>query len=78
MRHRAHGRPVRGLSGPGSIADMSDPLLVTIEARIRTTDDPGQLGDRIRESIAMIAGREALEEFRVLTMPLDERKRPRS
>lgn len=53
---------------------MSDPVLVTIEARIRTTEDPEQLGDRIRESIALIAGRQALEEFRVRVLPLVERK----
>jgi hypothetical protein len=52
---------------------MADPVLVTIEARIRTTDDAEQLGDRIREAIAMIVGREALEEFRVRVMPLVER-----
>ncbi|MFB3737858.1 MAG: hypothetical protein ACE14W_02695 [Candidatus Velamenicoccus archaeovorus] len=53
---------------------MTDPVLVTIEARIRTTEAPDQLGDRIREAIAMIAGREALEEFRVRVLPLVERK----
>ena len=46
--------------------------LVTVELRIRTTDDPNQLGDRIREAAALIAGREALEEYRVRSMPLDE------
>lgn len=56
---------------------MSDPILVTVEMRIRTTDDPQQLGDRLRESAATIVGREALEEFRVRVLPLVE-KRPRS
>jgi hypothetical protein len=46
--------------------------LVTVELRIRTAQDPTQLGDRIREAAALIAGREALEEFRVRSMPLDE------
>lgn len=52
---------------------MSDPVLVTTEIRFRTTDDPDQLGERIRESVAMIVGREALEEFRVRVLPLVER-----
>jgi hypothetical protein len=46
--------------------------LVTVELRIRTAQDPTQLGDRIREAAALIAGRDALEEFRVRSMPLDE------
>ena len=46
--------------------------LVTVELRIRTAQDPTQLGDRLREAAALIAGREALEEFRVRSMPLDE------
>ena len=51
---------------------MADQL-VTVELRIRTSEDPQQLGDRIREAAALIAGRDALEEFRVRSMPLDER-----
>lgn len=49
------------------------PVLVRIELAFRSTDDedPQALGDRIREAVAMIAGREALEEFRVRSMPLD-------
>jgi hypothetical protein len=54
-----------------------EPKLLSIEIRIRTTEDPGPLGDRIRESVALIAGREALEEFRVRSMPLTERRGPR-
>ena len=56
---------------------MSDPVLVTVEMRIRTTDDPKQLGDRLRESASTIVGREALEEFRIRILPLVE-KPPRS
>jgi len=51
--------------------------LVTIEARIKTDEDPHALGDRIRESIALIAGRDSLEEFRVKSMPLAPPKKPR-
>ena len=49
---------------------MSEPVLVTIEMRFLTADDPRGVADRVRESTAMIVGREALEEFRVRTMPL--------
>jgi hypothetical protein len=54
---------------------MPDQVLVTVELRIRTTEDPKQLGERLRESAAMIVGREALEEFRVRVLPLAEKKR---
>ena len=49
--------------------------LVTVELRVRTAEDPEQLGDRIREATTMIVGREALEEFRVRSMPLDVKPR---
>jgi hypothetical protein len=52
--------------------------LITVEIRIRTKDEPKQLGDRIRESVAQIVGREHLEEFRVRSIPLGEKpKGPR-
>jgi hypothetical protein len=52
--------------------------LITIEIRIRTEDDPKQLGDRIREAATQIAGKEHLEEFRVRSIPLGEKpKGPR-
>ena len=53
---------------------MSDPVLLSIEARIRTTEETDQLAERIRESIAMIVGREQLEEFRTRVMPLVQRE----
>jgi len=52
--------------------------LVTIELRFVTEEDPGQLGERIRESVAMIVGRHSLEEFRVREMPLAPPKPPRA
>jgi len=57
---------------------MGELQLITVELRFKTRDDPGQLGDRIREAAALIVGREALEEFRWRAMPLEskERKRP--
>ena len=47
------------------------PALVTIELRFVTEDDPEQLADRIRESVAAIVGRDRLEEFRTKPMPLE-------
>jgi hypothetical protein len=45
--------------------------LVRVELSFVTEDDPEQLGDRVREATASIVGRDALEEFRVRTVPLD-------
>jgi hypothetical protein len=45
--------------------------LVTVELRFITDEDPGQLADRVREAVATITGKDALEEFRVKTLPLD-------
>ncbi len=56
---------------------MSDPVLVTIELRFRTEDDPAQLGDRVRESVAMVVGRDNLEDFRLRVLPLAPPKEPR-
>ena len=47
-----------------------EPVLVTVELRFRSTGDAAPLGDRIREAVSMIVGREALEEFRVRVLPL--------
>lgn len=46
-----------------------------IELSFVTTESPEGLGDRIRESVALIVGREALDEFRVRTMPLAPKKK---
>lgn len=48
----------------------AEPILVTVEARFRGEGDPSPLGERIREAIAQIVGREHLEEFRVRILPL--------
>lgn len=54
----------------------SDPVLIRVELSFRSTEDEDAdaLGDRIRESVASIVGRESLDEFRVRTLPLVERK----
>ena len=57
---------------------MTEPVLVTIELRFTTEDDPGQLGERIREATSLIVGRQALEDFRVRVVPLTPPKGPRS
>lgn len=49
--------------------------LVRVELSFVTEDDADQIGERIRESVAMIVGRERLDEFRVRTMPLDTVKK---
>jgi hypothetical protein len=57
---------------------MADKQLVTIELRFVTEGEPEPIGDRVREAVAMIVGRDALEEYRVRAMPLAPPKRPRA
>ena len=57
---------------------MSEKILVTVELRFTTEDDPKQLGERVREAVSMVVGREHLEEFRVRVMPLAPPKKPRA
>jgi hypothetical protein len=56
---------------------VGDRVLVTVELRFTTEDDPQQIGERVRESASMIVGREHLEEFRVRVLPLAPPKEPR-
>lgn len=49
---------------------MAGQTLVTVEIRFVTDEDPAQLADRMRESVATIVGKDALEEFRVKSVPL--------
>ena len=55
-----------------------EPVLVRIELTFKTDADARALGDRIEESVRLIVGREALEEFRVRTLPLGRKKGPRA
>jgi hypothetical protein len=57
---------------------MTEPVLVTIELRFRADEDPQSLGDRVRESVALIVGREHLEDFRLRVLPLTPPKKPRT
>jgi hypothetical protein len=61
----------------GSIPPMSEPLLVTIELRFRTSEDAESLGERIRESVRMIVGGDALEDFRLRALPLSPPQKDR-
>jgi hypothetical protein len=54
-----------------------DRELVSVELRFKTDGDARALGDRIEEAVRSIVGRDALEEFRVRTLPLSQRKGPR-
>ena len=56
---------------------MTEKVLVTIELRFTTEDDPEQLGERVREATSLIVGRRALEDFRVRVLPLAPPKGPR-
>lgn len=49
---------------------MAGRVLVTVELRFTTDGDPEQLSDRVRESVAMVVGKEALEDFRMRVLPL--------
>ena len=55
---------------------MGKPTLVTIELRFQTSDDPAQLTERVREAVRMVVGREALEDFRVRTIPMGGPEKP--
>lgn len=57
---------------------MSDKVLVTIEMRFTTEEEPGQLGERVREAASLIVGKDSLEDFRLRVLPLAPPKRPRS
>ena len=50
---------------------MSYPVLVTMQLAFKTTEDPDQLAERIREAVHMIVGRQALEDLRWRSMPLE-------
>jgi hypothetical protein len=49
--------------------------LVRVELAFVSEEDPEQTGERIRESVALIVGRDRLEEFRVRALPLDPKKK---
>jgi hypothetical protein len=62
-----------GARGDGTL--LMARQLVRVELSFVTEEETEGLADRIREAVRMIVGREALEEFRVRTMPLDPKKK---
>ena len=50
-----------------------EPVLARVELTFRTDEDPQALAERVRESTALIVGRDALEDFRVRVLPLTEK-----
>ena len=56
---------------------MTEPVLVTVELRFKATEDPDALGERIRESVRLIVGGDAMEEFRLRVLPLTPPKQQR-
>jgi hypothetical protein len=57
---------------------MGEKVLVTIEMRFTTEEEPDQLGERVREAASLIVGKDALEDFRLRVLPLAPPKQPRS
>ena len=53
---------------------MASEQLVSIDVRFRSSEDPEQVAERIRESVRLIVGRDALEHFRWRTEPLEPPK----
>jgi hypothetical protein len=57
---------------------MAERVLVSIELRFTSEEDTAQIGDRVREAVSMVVGREALEDFRLRVLPLTTpSKKPR-
>ena len=56
---------------------MGEKVLVSIELRFTSEEDTAQIGDRVREAVSMVVGREALEDFRLRVLPLTPPKKPR-
>ena len=56
---------------------MAEKVLVTIEMRFTTEEEPEQLGERVREAASLIVGRDALEDYRLRVLPLAPPKKPR-
>ena len=50
---------------------MRETVLVSMEIRFTTVEEPDQLVERIREAIRTIAGRTAVEDFRWRALPLE-------
>jgi hypothetical protein len=50
---------------------MEYPVLVSIQLDFKTQEDPEQTAERVKEAVAMVVGRDRLEEFRWRWLPLE-------
>jgi hypothetical protein len=50
---------------------MRETVLVSMEIRFITVEEPEQLVERVREAIRTIVGRTAVEDFRWRALPLE-------
>ncbi|MDP9341796.1 MAG: hypothetical protein M3Q23_06765 [Actinomycetota bacterium] len=50
---------------------MRETVLVSMEIRFTTVEEPEQLVERVREALRTIVGRTALEDFRWRALPLE-------
>lgn len=50
---------------------MRETVLVSMEIRFTTVEEPEQLVERVREAIRTIVGRDAVEDFRWRALPLE-------
>ena len=50
---------------------MTHPALITLQVGFKTQEDPDQVAERIREAIRNIVGRDAVEDFRWRSIPLE-------
>lgn len=53
---------------------MTPRTLVSIDLRFITEESAEGMIDRVKEAVATIVGREALEEFRAKKLPIESRK----
>jgi hypothetical protein len=57
--------------GRGILPSMDTRVLISVDVRFTTTDDPEQIVGRVQEAVRMIVGAEALEDFRWRSLPLE-------
>ncbi len=50
---------------------MRETVLVSLEIRFTTVEEPEQLVERVREAVRTIVGRAGVEDFRWRALPLE-------
>jgi hypothetical protein len=50
---------------------MDPQVLISVDIRFTTTDDPEQIAARVEEAVRMVVGGQALEDFRWRSLPLE-------